>query len=116
MLCFYNINNIEETITIAILTKVAIKLNSIPPLPFENKKNTWYNENAERGVSLQIPVLGVEKARKYPWEQANREAVEGSNFLKKKKRTEKRGTDQLQPKNYGRKEKRKIIESSKLSN
>lgn len=38
MLYFYNKNNIEEKITTAILTKVAIKLNSIPPLPFENKE------------------------------------------------------------------------------
>lgn len=44
---------------------------------------------------LQIPVLEVERARKYPWEQANREAVEESDFLEKEKRTEKRGMDEL---------------------
>lgn len=59
---------------------------------------------------LQIPVLEMERARKYPWEQANREAVEESDFLEKEKRTEKEEQMSYSPKNYRRKEKRKIAE------
>lgn len=38
ILCFDKKNNGKEAITIVILIKAAIKLNSIPPLPFEKNK------------------------------------------------------------------------------
>lgn len=38
ILCFGKKNNGKETITIVILTKATIKLNLIPPLPFEKNK------------------------------------------------------------------------------
>lgn len=56
--------------------------------------------------SLQIPVLEVENARSIPESKpTEKQWKEGFFFLRKKKRTEKRGTDQVSSKNSEEREK-----------
>lgn len=63
----------------------------------------------EGSDSLQIPGLEVENARSIPESKpTEKQWKEVFFFLRKKKRTEKRGTDQLSSKNSEEKRKRKI--------
>lgn len=57
--------------------------------------------------SLQIPVLEVENARSIPESKPTEKQWKEVFFLRKKKRTEKRGTDQLASKNSEEREKEK---------